>query len=80
MGGIKLWKNFEADIIESSFEPRSPGDFFVFRFPLFLPGRGMINVLYLEILPYDFLLDNEAKHAQNTKHFNNRIRSDKALT
>ncbi len=37
--------------------------------PSITPGR-VINELYLEILPSDFLLDNEAKHAQNTKHLN----------
>ena len=41
-------------------------------------GR-VINVLVLEILPYVFLLDNEAKQIQNTKHINNRIQSDKDL-
>ena len=34
-------------------------------------------MLVLEILPYVFLLDNEAKHAQNTKHLKNRIPIEK---
>jgi len=40
----------------------------------------MINVLVLEILPYVFLLENEAKQTQNTKHINNRIQRTKTLT
>jgi hypothetical protein len=54
--------------------------FCLFKTCLVRPGDGAKIKLVLEILPYDFLLDNEAKHAQNTKHFNNRIRSNKALT
>jgi hypothetical protein len=29
-------------------------------------GEGMINVLVLEILPYDFLLHNEAENTKST--------------
>ncbi|AQY72716.1 hypothetical protein B1772_01190 [Dehalococcoides mccartyi] len=55
--------------------------FHIFTLFLILFGvGGVINVLVLEISQFVFLLDNEAKQTQNTKHFNNRIRSDKALT
>jgi len=44
-----------------------PQGFYIFARFLSQPGGGVINVLVLEILPYDFLLDNET---ENT-HFNN---------
>lgn len=46
-----------------------------------IPFLGeVVKQLVLEILPYVFLLENEAKHAQNTKHINNRIQRTKTLT
>ena len=48
----------------------------MFSYFFLATGGGVINVLVLEILPYVFLLHNEAKHAQNTKHVKNRIRSE----
>jgi hypothetical protein len=45
--------------------PISGGFSFCFSISLPAPGK-VINVLVLEILPYDFLLDNETENTKST--------------